>query len=265
MISLYVKEDDSYRLLTSVDQDNQSSKPPANRGFSELREVTFQGPAYPNWRLLIDDAPLEQVADSPGEWKWKPGFYAGEVDVEMRNAKNKSVGRWRLDVNPDPEKVCREVFQQMLCDISKHNRALIIGQEPAQRQFGTLDESDDPIIAFYRLRSQVEHIDRSLAAVNREPVQTLRPRRHLTLPHLVRRADRQSVRAALRQPVLLAIAGVLPKETVSFTQPPVVDTPAVEYHYDNPANRCVFYMLRQLRQRCSELMKELQEKVDKEK
>ena len=167
-------------------------------------------------------------------------------------------------MNPDPEKASREVFQQMLNDICDYNPALIIGQEPAQRQFGTLDEFDNPIIEFYRLRSRAEQIHRALAAVIREPVQTLRPRRHLTLPHLVRRADRQSVRAALRQPVLLAIAGALPKEKVSFTQPPVVDTPAVEYHYDNPANRCLFYMLRQLRQRCSELMKELQENVEKE-
>ena len=116
--------------------------------------------------------------------------------------------------------------------------ALAIGQEPAQRQFGTREEFYDPIIAFHRLRSRVEQIHRALAAVNREPVQTLCPRRHLTLPHLVRRADRQSARAALRQPALLAIADVLPEETVSFIQLPVVDTPAVDYHYDNPANRC---------------------------
>ena len=81
MIFLYVKEDDGWRLLTSV------------RGFYELQEVTFQGPACPGWRLLVDDAPLKQVADSPGEWKWKPGFYAGEVDVEMRNADDMPVGR----------------------------------------------------------------------------------------------------------------------------------------------------------------------------
>ena len=264
MVSLYVKEGDFCCLLSPVDSDNQSSEPPVNSGFSELQEVIFQGPTCLGWRLLVDDAPLDPVADSPGEWKWTPGFYAGEVDVEMRNADNKPVGRWRLDVSPDPDKASREIFQQMLDDIFKYNRALALGQEPAQRQFGTLDEFADLIIEFYRLRSRVEQIDRSLVAVNREPVQTLRPRRHLTLPHLVRRADRQSARAALRQPALLAIAGVLPKETVSFTQPPVVDTPAVEYHYDNPANRCLLYMLRQLQQRCSELTKKLQKNVDKE-
>ena len=264
MISLYVKEDGCCRLLTPANPDDRLPEPPANRGFSELQEMTFQGPAGPDWRLLVDDAPLAPVADSHGEWKWKPDFYAGEVDVEMRNADNNPVGRWRLDVYPDPKKVSREVFQQMLDYIIQYNSALAIGQEPAQRQFGTLDEFDNLIIEFYRLRSRAEHIDRSLAAVIREPVKTLRAHRHLTLPHLVRRADRQSVRTALRQPVLLAIAGVLPKEKVSFTQPPVVDTPAVEYHYDNSANRCLFYMLRQLRQRCSKLMKELREKVDKE-
>ncbi len=265
MISLCVKKGDYCRLLTPVDPDDRLSEPPANRGFSELQEVTFQGPACLDWQLLVDDAPLKQVDESPGEWKWTPGFYAGEVDVEMRDTDDKTVGKWRLDVSPDQNKVSREVFQQMLDDIIAQNPALAIGQEPAQRQFGALDESDNLIIAFYRLRSRAEHINRSLAAVNREPVQTLHPRRHLTLPHLVRRTDRQSVRAALRQPVLLAIAGVLPREQVSFTQPPVVDTPAVEYHYDNPANRCLFYMLQQLQRRCSKLMKELQEDVEKEK
>ena len=260
MISLYVKKDEGRCLLTLVDQDDQLP----DGGFYELQEVTFQGPACPGWRLLVDDAPLKQVDDSRGEWKWTPSFYAGEVDVEMRNADDMPVGRWRLDVYPDPKKASRKVFQQMLDDIFKYNPALAIGREPAQRQFGTLDEFDDPIIKFYRLRSRAEQIDRSLAAVIREPIQTLRSRRHLTLPHLVRRADRQSVRAALRQPLLLAIAGVLPKEKVFYSQPPVVDTPAVEYHYDNPANRCLFYMLQQLRQRRSELMKKLQEKVEKE-
>ena len=264
MVFLYVKKGESYRQLKIICLNDRSSEPPVNSGFSELQEVIFQGPACPGWRLLVDDAPLAPVADSPGEWKWTPGFYAGEVDVEMQNADNKPVGRWRLDVNPDPEKASREVFQQMLDDIRRYNPALTIGQEPAQRQFGALEEFYDPIIEFYRLRSRAEQIHRALAAVNREPVQTLRPRRHLTLPHLVRRADRQSARAALRQPVLLAIAGVLPKEKVSFTQPPVVDTPAVEYHYDNPANRCLLYMLRQLQQRCSKLTKKLQEDVDKE-
>lgn len=253
MVSLYVKEGDFCCLLSPADSDDRSSEPPVNPGFSERQGVIFQGPACPGWRLLVDDAPLDPVTDSPGEWKWTPGFYAGEVDVEMRNADNKTVGRWHLDVNPDPEKASREVFQLMLDDICKYNRALAIGQEPAQRQFGTREEFYDPIIAFCRLRSRVEQIHRALAAVNREPVQTLHPRRHLTLPHLVRRADRQSARAALRQPALLAIAGVLPKETVSLTQPPVVDTPAVEYHYDNPANRCLKYMLQQLQRRCEEL------------
>ena len=264
MISLYVKEGDGCRLLTSVDQDNQSSKPLVNPGFSELQEVTFQYPAYPDWRLLVDDAPLDPVADSPGEWKWTPGFYAGEVDVEMRNGDNKPVGRWRIDVSPEKNKVSREVFQQMLDYIIQYNSALAIGQEPAQRQFGTLDEFDNLIIEFYRLRSRAEQIDRSLAAVIREPVQTLRPHRHLTLPHLVRRADRQSVRAALRQPVLLAIAGVLSKEKASFTQPPVVDTPAVEYHYDNPANRCLKYMLQHLQRRCEELGEKLNDRANGE-
>ena len=264
MISLYIKEGDFCCLLSPADSDYQSSESPVNSGFSELQEVIFQGPTCLGWRLLVDDAPLDSVADSPGEWKWTPGFYAGEVDVEMRNADNKPVGRWRLDVSPDRDKASREVFQQILDDILEYDPTLAIGQEPAQRQFGTREEFYDPIIAFYRLRSRVEQIHRALAAVNREPVQTLRPRRHLTLPHLVRRADRQSARAALRQPALLAIADVLPKETVSFTQLPVVDTPAVEYHYDNPANRCLKYMLQQLGRRCAELVNRLKDRVNGE-
>ena len=39
----------------------------ANRGFTELREVTFRGPTAPKCRLLIDDEPLSRVG--PGnEW-----------------------------------------------------------------------------------------------------------------------------------------------------------------------------------------------------
>ena len=109
------KDEDELRELDSVD---------ANRGFSELRETTFVGLPAPECRLFIDDEPLDSLADSVNEWSWKPGFYAGEVRAELLDRDDHSLGVWRLDVSPDPDKTGRELFARMLHEISASTRSV---------------------------------------------------------------------------------------------------------------------------------------------
>ena len=193
----------------------------------------------------------------PGVWTWKPGFYAGEVEATLQDDTGTCQGRWRLDVSPDVNKLGRDAFIVMLKEIWKYDPTLALGTEPTRRQFGTLGEYQNPIIEFLRLRSRATDIEQSLRVLLQEPIRSLRTRRRLSPPHLVRRADHHTARSVLRQPALLAAIGAIrPDNLPAFTKPPeqpVADVPDATYHYDNAINRCLLYALRALIRRCKDL------------
>ena len=110
-----------------------------NSGFSELREAVFvvAAPQDPPIELLIDDEPLPPAKSGNGEtrWKWRPGFYAGEVRAELVDASGATRGRFRLEVSPDPNKLGEghRIFGQMLNDILDFDPALLLGVELARQ------------------------------------------------------------------------------------------------------------------------------------
>ena len=266
--SLSVERDGEHHNLLAWTKGNHGPVPEQNRGFREKQKVIFHGPSAAkddrNWRLLIDDAPL--MPDRPGVWPWEPGFYAGEVEATLQDATGACWGRYRLDVSPDGHKLGRDAFEQMLKEIFEHDPTLVLGTEPARRQFGALGERQNPVVKFLRLRYHATDIEQSLRALLQEPLRSLRTRRRLSLPHLVRRTDRRTARAALRQPALLvAIGAVLPDNVLKSTEQPLVDAPDVTYHYDNPPNRCLLHALRALQRRCENLCHRLESDADKEK
>lgn len=238
--------EDGFRELDSVG---------ANRGFSELREANFVGPTHRECRLFIDDERLDRVAESVNEWSWKPGFYAGEVRAELLDSDDRSLGVWRLDVSPDPDKAGRELFARMLHEITAFDARLVIGEEPARQRLGALGETDDPLVLFERLRRRRRDLERALAAIRREPVSAPRARRRLVPLRDVGRADLRTLRSIVRQPAALAVVA----RVAAMASPgegagdPTLDVPAVERTLDSPANRCVFFMLRALRLRCRAL------------
>ncbi len=268
--SLSVERDGEHHNLIAWTKVDRSPAPEQNRGFREMQETIFHGPPAAkedrNWHLLIDDAPLALNQDRPGVWTWKPGFYAGQVDATLQDSAGTCRGRWRLDVSPDTDKLGRDAFERMLKDICDHDPILALGTEPARRQFGTLGEHQNPVVEFLRLRYHAADIEQSLRALLQEPLRSLRTRRRLSPPHLVRRTDRRTARAALRQPALLvAIGAVLPDDVLKSTEQPLVDAPDVTYHYDNPPNRCLLHALRALQRRCENLCHRLESDADKEK
>ena len=110
------------------------------------------------------------------------------------------------------------------------------------------------IIEFLRLRRRAEDIHKSLRALLEDPFRTLRTRRRLLSPHLVRRVDRRTARSTLGQPELLVAIGAAKSDGMSrSTHRPLVDVPDVVYHYDNPTNRCLLYALGALIRRSKSL------------
>lgn len=248
--------EDVFRELDSVG---------ANGGFSELRETTFVGPPHPECRLFIDDERLDGVADSVNEWAWKPGFYAGEVRAELLDRDDRSLGVWRLDVSPDPDKTGRELFARMLDEIAAFDARLVVGDEPARRRLGALGETDDPLVLFERVRRRRRDLERALAAIRREPVSVLRARRRFVPLRGMRRADLRTLRSVVRQPAALAVVarGGAKASTGGRAGDPMLDVPAVKRTLDSPANRCVFFMLQALRLRCRALAGRLEKLAKK--
>ena len=257
-VHLSVERDGVLHELEASAEDDIGPAPEHNRGFQELQEVVFHGPQDGS-SLLLDDALLSlQDEDRPGVWAWEPGFYAGEVEVRLQDKTGACRGRWRLDVSPNAEKLGRCAFEEMLRDIWKYDAALALGTEPARRLFGALGEHQRPFIEYLRLRRRAEDIEKSLRALLEDPFRSLRTRRQLLSPHLVRRADRRTARSALGQPELLVPFGGARSDGMSrSTYRPVVDVPDVVYHYDNPTNRCLLYALGALVRRSKSLRDKL--------
>ena len=228
----------------------------ANIGFTELRQVTFKGPAKPECSLLIDDEPLSPV--HPGsEWVWTPRFYAGEVRAELVDRRSQSLGVWRLDVSPDPAKAGRQVFGEMINEVMEFDPRLVVGEEPARRRLGALGETDDPLVWLERLRRRRSELEQALVAIRREPLSILKARRRFVPLQNARRTDLRTLQSALRQPATLpavrpGIGSMLPSGPA---EGPILDVPAVEGTLDAPANRCAFAMLRALLLRCRVLTK----------
>ena len=239
-----------------------------NSGFTELRtwnqESKFRTSYGAGCRLLVDDEPLETTG--LGEWTWKPGFYAGEVRAELLNPDGKVIGYWRLDVSPDPKKLGRNLFARMVDEILDHDPTLVIGSEPARRRLGALGENDDPLVALERLRRRENKLMRALAAIHREPRSVLRAKREWIPLHRVRRADLRTLRAASREPgVLAALPGTreLDLKPGSRNQP-FLDVPTAEHSRDSPANRATLFMLRALRRRAVSIIAQLEERARRE-
>ena len=256
------------RMLNAGETSRTLSSDPEhlNSGFSERRETVFVGAAPQDSRLelLIDDDPLPPAESGNGEtrWKWKPGFYAGEVRAELVDASGATRGRFRLEVSPDPNKLGegRRIFGQMLDDILDFDPALLLGAEPARRSLGAVGETDDPLVQFERLRRRREALERALAAIFRDPASVLRPRRRFVPLREARHVDLETLRSTLRNPPALAATTrrATPNADAANTEP-VFDTPAVERRLDSPANRAALAMLRALRRRSEALPPRLEE------
>ena len=237
-----------------------------NTGFSELTEVTFTVLAEVDCDLLIDDERLHRsTSDGAHSWTWRPGFYAGEVRADLV-AGDVQLGSWRLDVSPAADKLGRDTFHYMVSELLAFDEKLVLGQEPARRRMGVLGPDEEPLVALARLRANEPAIWASLAAVVREPIRALRPRRRLVPIQAVRRADRRTALAALREPALLGVIADLDAGDLEIPRGGLwVDVPEVERHLDCAANRCMLAVVQALTRRWADIRARLEKMVASER
>ena len=229
-------------------------------GFHESTRYAIQKPAD-SGRFLIDDQDLEST---DGHWVWDPGFYAGLVRAELLSADDHVRATYLLDVSPHPDKLGRDSFQLMLDQIWQFDPSLVLGTEPAQSPVGHEAQIGDPWIEYARLRSYGEKFVRALSAIAHRPIRELRSQReHLPLER-VRRADRQTVLAALQDSHLLSVLVDRDSISIPISALPPFDVPVARETLDSAGNRCIAAIAHMVTRRAVSLRAALQAEVDQD-
>lgn len=218
------------------------------RGFRE--RGVYQFPAVPaNALLYIDEALLDTVSTSSGPMlQWCPGFYAGQVSVELVDRAGHRLATYHLDVAPDEGKLGSDVFQGMLDDLYAFDPALVLGTEAAQSAIGVTGDLTTVLLQYARLRRHADAALAAFTAVAERPLTRLRHERRRIPFHQVKRIDATSARRMMRHPDAGAVLRRQPG--LDACAPPMEVMHSYE-HLDNPANRALARSLAALRLRCS--------------
>jgi hypothetical protein len=235
--------------------------PASNPGFTENHRCVIECD-QPGYALYIDDEPIETTTTSAQAWAWTPGFFAGEVTAELRGADTVVVAVFLLDVGPNPTKMGRPVFDQMVRELWEADPTLVVGKEPATTLTGELGSFEDAWLAFARLRRYAPGLVCALAEVRERPRHALRVRRDTAPLHHVRRVDRHTAAMLVRGPAAAlfghgeAAAPIRGHERL--------DVPVVEDTLDAAPNRALLALTIAVRRRALSLISRLQHQIDHE-
>jgi hypothetical protein len=242
---------------------NLEPAPASSMGFREQQVFLIEQPPGDFWELLVDDEPLDLVEAEHGRcWKWCPGFFAGEVTAQLLDGDGTPQQHYLLDVSPHEGKLGREVYLEMLQELWQADPSLVLGSEPGQTPRGELSHSDDPHLAFAKLRRFLPEFFTATQSVRNNPLQTLRSTREDLPAHRVRRADRHTMIAASRSPAALAL--VADNSDSDWAQNATFSVPRVEHVLDCPANRVLLSMTQALLRRVTSVLERLEDLVQKE-
>jgi hypothetical protein len=236
--------------------------PEQNSGFVETKRYAFEKPGT-GWSLRIDDELLNEDPGQPIQWRWEPGFYAGEVTAELVGPSGAPSGLFLLDVAPEPTKMGREIFDRMLNELWSEDPTLVIGSEPATRRIGDLGDTQNAWLEFARFRRYVPEFLRAVVPIRTNPRRALTVRRVSSPLHHVRRVDRRTATSLARSPaVAVLFGGSDDKPTVGGDSR--LDVPIVEETLDSAANRAMLALTLALIRRAHSLDERLEGLVERE-
>jgi hypothetical protein len=166
-------------------------------------------------------------------------------------------------VAPDPAKLGRDVFRQMVDELWEEDPELVIGSEPATTLTGELGATQNPWVEFARLRRYAPEFLKALAPLQAKPRRTLHVQRTSASIHHARRVDRRTAMSVARSSAaaLFAsgsdIASAVPLDTR-------LDVPVVEDTLDAAPNRAMLALLMAVIRRTRSLRERLQELANRE-
>lgn len=222
-----------------------------NAGFSELSTYYFI--VLKDWALYVDDVRLE-VVNWQGEavWRWKPGFYAGEVMAELLDERQERVGVYRLDVSPDSKKLGSDTFASMVNELLDFDPALLFGTEDTQVSIGSESALTSPHLQYSRLRRYGDRLIAGLHQIIKKPLTTLRRERALVSAHTVKRLDTTGIRRGFSSPSGRALLHPEVSEKPSLNTVRF-DVSTTYEDLDNAANQAVGLVLSEVMRRCKKV------------
>lgn len=230
--------------------------PTPNPGFREVQEVVFLVPSGGPWSLVIDDVELQLEGSG---WSWAPSFFAGPVVATLKGPVGET--RWMLDVAPDPMKLGRDRFTELLRELSTLEPSLVPGAEASTTAigYGDLDLEDElaTLLSLSRLRTWGEELLRATEVIERQPRRVLRRRTESVALHRARRLSDMAMSRLLRSNKLQVIG-----ERRLIAEPgTLVEVEHTEETVDSPANRAVVELLVAVLRRVEETRTALEQRT----
>ena len=212
-----------------------------------------------NARCYVDDA-LLNVDDTGQNWVWEPGFFAGEVGLELELPELSHPIRYQVDVSPAPHKSGRDQFNQYLQQIIDFMPQLATGTEPAMQNLSGRSGFVSLWLRYARLRQFIDRYLSGLKAIRHRPIVRLSSRREQIPLHMAKRIDGITVQRLTANPALLsALSGDLDAEPLLAPEQCNLDVPFHEPSMDNPANRLMTRQLIEVRRLARSMLSELQD------
>ena len=149
----------------------------------------------------------------------------------------------------------------MVRELLSADASLVLGTEPATTPIGHLDRTQDPWVAFARLRRYADDFVRATDAIRGRPRRMLRVRRESVSLNRVRRIDRYTAASLLKGPAASLVA---PVETRASVRDAQVNVPSMEESVDSAANRAMLAMMRAMAGRSRELLRCLPSEIANE-
>lgn len=198
----------------------------------------------PDARLFVDDAPVAMDAHRQ-YWCWSPGFYAGEVVVELELPDRHEPIRYRVDVAPSSSKSGRAQYVEYISQVAGYAPQLLMGREPARHALGGRSGLGlSHWIRYARLRCFIDAYLTALRAVCERPLVRNRYQREQLPVHLARRVDVNTVRRLEANPKLIAaLAGQQSGRDDLNLGDNRLNVPFNEPTLDHPANRLLAQQL----------------------
>lgn len=233
-----------------LDQANQPVT-----GFSELCRYLIECPqAFPNAQLYADDARLQKI---DGYWLWQPGFYAGEVDLELVVNDEGISTNWRVDVSNDPSKSGKEAWQQFIQDITSFDSSMISGSEPAQHQLGGMSRYAGVWLRYARIKQFFSRYEQGLNAIIHHPVYGYQQRTKQYPLDRLKKITPSVVQQLVRHADLLTGGSVELRRSDANIHQLQIRATHFDITWNTPANRQLKYQLKLVDRRITQVLTKL--------
>jgi hypothetical protein len=226
-------------------------------GFLEGREYWAPVPkGWSGYSLLVDEVSLP-ISAQLGEnvWRWRPGFFAGRVEAELRDRDGATLHRYILDVAPEPGKLGADVFAEMVNELRAFRGGMLLGTESSAVNIGVSGDVQSLNIAYARLRAYGSLFVKAVRTIADRPIRRPSHTRVRVPAHQSRYVDQQTLRAMVRTPAAAALA----TEDARGADLGLLDVPGTFESVDNAANRAIVFLLRSVRTRISRVREQLHE------